>query len=308
MQDAGQAKNATTTTATEPISTSSNVLTISSNTTDPRRLLDQALEVGNDCILMGDSSSTLAYVPDGTIQSVITSPPYWSLRDYEVDGQIGTVEPLPFFIRSLVKVFDEIHRVLVDDGTVWVNIGDAYTSGNRGWRAPDKKNPARAMRVRPKTPEGLKDKELIGLPWRFALAMQEAGWWLRSDIIWYKPNCQPESVRDRPTRSYEHIFLFTKSERYYYDTEAVRGPNGRRLRDVWDINTIAYPEAHFATFPPELVRRCLMIGSRPADYVLDPFLGSGTTAAIARAQERHFIGCEIKEEYLPLIFQRLSRA
>lgn len=308
MKSTGQAENASTNSANEQAQLNTNVLTIGPDDQNPRRQITRAFEAGNDCILLGDSSSTLTHIPDGMIQSVITSPPYWSLRDYEVDGQIGTVEPLPFFIRSLVRVFDEVRRVLTDDGTVWVNIGDSYTSGNRGWRAPDKKNPARAMRVRPKTPEGLKDKELIGVPWRFALAMQEAGWWLRSDIIWHKPNCQPESVRDRPTRSYEHIFLFAKSERYYYDIEAVKGPNGRRLRDVWDINTVAYPGAHSATFPPELVRRCLMIGSRPYDYVLDPFLGSGTTATIARANDRHFIGCEIKEEYLPLIFQRLTMA
>lgn len=268
--------------------------------------LEQAMSARRDVILIGDSSVTLSRLPRESIQTVITSPPYWSLRDYDVPDQIGMVEPLPYFVRSLVKVFDEVRRVLTTDGTVWVNIGDAYTSGNRGWRAPDRKNPARAMGMRPKTPDGLKDKELIGLPWRFALAMQEAGWWLRSDIVWHKPNCQPESVRDRPTRSYEHVFLFTKSQRYYYDLDAVRGPNGRRLRDVWDINTVGYLGAHFAAFPPELVRRCLVIGSRPEDYVLDPFLGSGTTAAVARQFHRPFVGVELQPRYLPLILKRLS--
>ncbi len=270
-----------------------------------RGAVRRAVADRQDLLLLGDAAATLVDVPDAAVQTVVTSPPYWSLRDYTADGQIGMDEPLPAFLKALVGIFAEVRRVLGDDGTVWVNIGDSYTSGNRGWRAPDRKNPARAMRSRPATPEGLKDKDLIGVPWRFALAMQEAGWWLRSDIIWSKPNCQPESVRDRPTRSHEHIFLFTKSERYHYDVDAVRGPNGRRLRDVWEINTVAYPGAHFATFPPELVRRCVLIGSRENDYVLDPFLGSGTTAVVARENARRFIGCEVNPDYGALVRGRL---
>ena len=265
-----------------------------------RAVLDRA-----DFVLLGDAALALRALPARSVQTVVTSPPYWSLRDYSVDGQIGVAEPLPVFIKSLVAVFDEVWRALADDGTVWVNIGDSYTSGNRGWRAPDKKNPARAMAVRPPNPEGTKDKELIGAPWRFALAMQEAGWWVRSDVIWYKPNCQPESVRDRPTRSHEHIFLFTKDERYKYNISAVKGPNGRRLRDVWEINTTGFHGAHFATFPPELVRRCVLTGSDPGDYVLDPFLGSGTTATVARETGRHFIGCELNPDYVDLVARRL---
>ena len=256
--------------------------------------------------MLGDAGVALRAVPNATVQTVVTSPPYWSLRDYEVDGQIGMDEPLPVFIKSLVAIFDEVHRVLADDGTVWVNIGDSYTSGNRGWRAPDRKNPARAMARRPPTPEGLKDKDLIGVPWRFALAMQDAGWYLRSDIIWCKPNCQPESVRDRPTRSHEHIFLFSKSERYAYDIDTVRGPNGRRLRDVWEINTEGFAGAHFATFPSELVRRCVLIGSAPGDYVLDPFLGSGTAAKVAVDLGRAVIGCEVNPDYVPMVKERLN--
>ena len=262
---------------------------------------------GESCILVGDAAEGLAAMPDGVVQTVVTSPPYWSLRDYEADGQIGVAEPLPTFLKSLIGVFDEVGRVLRPDGTLWVNLGDSYTSGNRGWRAADRKNPARAMGRRPPNPDGTKDKELIGVPWRFALAMQEAGWWLRSDIIWHKPNCQPESVRDRPTRAHEHVFLFSRSQRYLYDLDAVRGPNGRRLRDVWEINTVGFAGAHFATFPPELVRRCVVIGSRPGDYVLDPFLGSGTTAAVARAEGRRFLGCELNPDYLPLIAQRIGQ-
>ena len=267
---------------------------------------EKAIRDERDLILAGDAKSLLGFVPDKTVQTAVTSPPYWSLRDYGIDDQIGLDEPLSEFIDSLVRVFEQVSRTLADDGTLWVNIGDSYTSGNRRWRAPDRKNPARASRFRPSNPEGLKDKELIGVPWRFALAMQDAGWWLRSDIIWYKPNCQPESVRDRPTRSHEHVFLFTKSEQYLYDTDAVRGPNGRRLRDVWELNTVAYPGAHFATFPEELVRRCLVIGSHPGSYVLDPFLGSGTTAAVARRAGRRFIGCEINPSYVELTMERLG--
>lgn len=271
-----------------------------------RRPTARSLHRRHNLVLLGDAGESLRGLPSGLARTVVTSPPYWSLRDYDVEGQIGMDEPLPVFIKSLVSIFDEVHRVLADDGTVWVNIGDSYTSGNRGWRAPDKKNPARAMASRPPTPEGLKDKDLIGVPWRFALAMQEAGWYLRSDIIWYKPNCQPESVRDRPTRSHEHIFLFSKSERYHYDIDAVKGPNDRRLRDVWDINTVAYPGAHFATFPPELVKRCISIGSVEGDVVLDPFVGSGTTLAVAADHKRRYVGCELNPSNLPLIRDRLG--
>lgn len=266
----------------------------------------RAMSRHRSVLLVGDAAAMLDAVPSGSVQTVVTSPPYWSLRDYQAAGQIGREEPLPDFLKSLIVIFDKIRRTLSDTGTVWVNIGDSYTSGNRDRRAPDKKNPARAMAMRPKTPEGLKPKDLIGVPWRFALAMQEAGWYLRSDIIWYKPNTQPESVRDRPTRSHEHVFLFTKSEHYYYNVDAVKGPNGRRLRDVWDLNTLGYHGAHFATYPDELVQRCLLIGSEPGQYVLDPFLGSGTTGAVAHKLGRLFIGCEVNEQYVPLIRKRVS--
>ena len=266
----------------------------------------RAMSRHRSVLLVGDAAAMLDAVPSGSVQTVVTSPPYWSLRDYQAAGQIGREEPLPDFLKSLIVIFDKIRRTLSDTGTVWVNIGDSYTSGNRDRRAPDKKNPARAMAMRPKTPEGLKPKDLIGVPWRFALAMQEAGWYLRSDIIWYKPNTQPESVRDRPTRSHEHVFLFTKSEHYYYNVDAVKGPNGRRLRDVWDLNTLGYHGAHFATYPDELVQRCLLIGSEPGQYVLDPFLGSGTTGAVAHKLGRFFIGCEVNEQYVPLIRKRVS--
>lgn len=274
--------------------------------TNPRPTqVQRILERKRNLVLNGRAESVLRCLPAGIARTAITSPPYWSLRDYEAEGQIGRDETLGQYLKSLVRIFDEVGRTLTEDGTLWVNIGDSYTSGNRGWRAPDRKNPARAMAVRPPNPEGTKDKDLIGVPWRFALAMQDAGWFVRSDIVWYKPNCQPESVRDRPTRSHEHIFLFSKNERYFYDVTAVTGPNGRRLRDVWDINTVGYPGAHFATFPSELVRRCLSIGSEPGDLVLDPFLGSGTTAEVALHLGRRFAGCEVNPDYVPLIRSRL---
>ncbi len=183
-----------------------------------------------------------------------------------------------------IRVF---RRLLKKDGTFWLNIGDGYTSGNRSWRAPDKKNPARAMSVRPDTPQGLKPKDLIGVPWRLALALQEDGWYLRSDIVWHKPNAMPESVKDRPTRAHEYIFLFTRSERYYYDHEAIKEPsdNGtgkRNRRPVWDVNTEPCKDAHFATFPPKLIEPCILAGSRPGDYVLDPFFGAGTVGLVCR--------------------------
>ncbi len=213
-------------------------------------------------LVTGDSRRVLAKFPDRLFQQCVTSPPYWSLRNYQIDGQIGLEIAFADYLKSLVEVFRHVHRVLRDDGTLWLNIGDSFTSGNRTWRAPDKKNPVCAMNVRPPTPDGLKPKDLIGVPWRLALALQEAGWFLRADIVWNKPNCQPESVKDRPTRCHEYLFLFSKSERYQYNPEAVRGPNGRNLRTVWDINTRALKEAHFATFPQELVEPCLLLGSR----------------------------------------------
>lgn len=260
-------------------------------------------------LVRGDAASVLAKMPDGCIQTVVTSPPYWSLRDYGISGQVGLEVSVYDFIRTLADIFEHVRRVLRDDGTLWLNIGDSYTSGGRTWRAPDKKNAARAMNIRPPTPEGLKSKDLIGVPWRLAFALQERGWYLRSDIIWNKPNCQPESVGDRPTRSHEYLFLFSKSEQYYYDIDAVRGPNGRRLRTVWDLHTQAYPEAsgHFATFPPTLVEPCVRIASNTNDWVLDPFVGSGTTALSAATLARRFIGIELNPEYLGIAQRRLVK-
>jgi DNA modification methylase len=250
----------------------------------------------------------MARLPAGVCQCCVTSPPYWSLRNYHIDGQIGLESSVDDYIDNLVDVFREVHRLLRDDGTLWLNIGDSYTSGGRTWRAPDKKNPVRAMDIRPPTPDGLKPKDLIGVPWRLAFALQRAGWFLRADIVWNKPNCQPESVKDRPTRCHEYVFLFSKSERYVYHDRAVRGPNGRNLRTVWDVKTQPYPQAHFATFPPGLVEPCIELGSDKGDLVLDPFIGSGTTGFVALNLERRFVGIELNPDYVQIAERRLNGA
>jgi len=261
-------------------------------------------------IIVGDSRKVLAKLPRNTFQCAITSPPYWGLRDYGIEGQIGAEMAMEDYISHLVDVFREVNRALRDDGTLWLNIGDSYTSGNRGWRQPDGKNAARGMTWRPPNPKGLKDKELIGIPWRVAMALQADGWYLRSDIIWYKPNCQPESVKDRPTRSHEHVFLLTKNEDYYYDSEAVKEPANvdgqlRNCRDVWSINTESNKEAHFAMFPPSLVKVCMKAGSAKGSAVLDPFFGAGTVGVVAMELGRSCVGIELKPEYAEIARKRL---
>lgn len=260
----------------------------------------------NSLLVCGDSEHALQLMPDQAFQACVTSPPYWSLRDYNIPGQIGLEQSVYDYIEHLGRVFDQVQRVLRDDGTLWVNIGDSYTSGGRTWRATDRKNPVRAMQVRPPTPKGLKSKDLIGVPWLLAFELQRRGWYLRADIIWNKPNCQPESVQDRPTRSHEYVFLFSKSERYFYDSKARRGPNGRNVRTVWDINTKPYQGAHFATFPAELVEPCVALGSAPGQSILDPFIGSGTTGLVALKKRRRFVGIELNPEYLRIAEDRLS--
>jgi site-specific DNA-methyltransferase (cytosine-N4-specific) len=266
------------------------------------------VDARDSAILLGDALAILKKIPTGSFQTTITSPPYWSLRDYGIDGQIGAESSVEAYISNLVELFEEVRRVTRDDGTLWLNIGDSYTSGGRTWRAPDKKNPIRAMDTRPPTPQGLKPKDLIGVPWRLAFALQEAGWYLRSDLIWHKPNCQPESVKDRPTRAHEYLFLFSKSERYRYDTEAVRGPNDRNLRTVWEVKTRPYREAHFATFPAELISPAVLLSTSDQDLILDPFLGSGTTGLVALQAQRRFVGMELNPDYIAIAENRLNLA
>lgn len=291
--------------ASPPVSPAVRIFPQNGYVADPLRFLFRA-GASESGLITGDSADVLKAIPNGVVQTCITSPPYWSLRDYGIRGQIGLEPSLQDYLESLVAVFKQVHRVLKDDGTLWLNIGDTYTSGGRTWRAPDKKNPIRAMAFRPPTPDGLKPKDLIGAPWRLALALQDAGWYLRSDVIWYKPNCQPESVKDRPTRSHEYLFLLSKSERYFYNDKAVRGPNQRNLRTVWEIKTEGFSGAHFATFPRELVRWCLALTSRSHDLVLDPFLGSGTAAEVAMKMGRRFVGVELNPEYVRMTEQRLN--
>ena len=281
-------------------------------------------------------------MPDQSVSCVVTSPPYFGLRDYGHDGQIGLEQTPAEFVAKLVEVFSEVHRVLRDDGTLWLNLGDSYArnpakggSGpggkNREWYG-DNYGEARGAAI----PSGLKEKDLIGIPWRVAFALQEAGWYLRQDIIWHKPNPMPESVRDRCTKAHEYLFLLTKSERYFYDAKAVREPevcgrmrgpalhpdtvstNGnsglarresdgfRNRRSVWTVATRPYKGAHFATFPPDLIEPCILAGCPEGGVVLDPFGGSGTTAGVALAHGRRAILCELNPEYAALVPDRVA--
>lgn len=266
----------------------------------------------NRCeLLVGDARQILLQMPDGHFDCIVTSPPYWGLRDYGVPGQIGAEATVDDYIGDLVRLFHEARRTLVDDGTLWLNIGDSYTSGGRTWRDADAKNKGRAMDYRAPTPEGLKPKDLIGVPWKLAFAMQADGWYLRTDIIWNKPNCQPESVKDRPTRAHEYVFLFSKSEKYYYDWQAIMEPaadpkqKSKNRRTVWNINTEPYPGSHFAVYPKALVRICVAAGSSKNGRVLDPFFGSGTTGVVCNELGRDCVGIELNAEYAELARERL---
>ena len=262
-------------------------------------------------VICGDATQAMKLLPEKSIQTVVTSPPYWSLRDYGVAEQIGRDDSLRGYVNSIVCTFEQIKRVLRDDGTVWLNVGDSYTSGNRRYRAPDRKNRARAMAVRPPTPEGLKPKDLIGVPWRLAFALQDSGWWVRSEVIWYKPNAHPESVRDRPTKAHETVFLLSKNKDYYYDQEMVKGPRDRRLRTVWEIPTEPVKrikgkaDDHPAMMPLSLARCCVAITTRDDSIVLDPYAGSGTTLLAASELGRRWVGIEIKPAFVDLIERRL---
>lgn len=261
-------------------------------------------------IICGDVRETLRKLRPNSVQCAVTSPPYWGVRDYGVEGQIGAERVLREYVETLTAVFRDVRRVLRPDGTLWLNIGNTYSSGGRTWRDDDAKNKGRGMSYRPPTPEGLKPKDLIGVAWMVAMALQLDGWYLRNDIIWHKPNCQPESVKDRLTVSHEYLFMFSKEERYHFDQEAIREPRKdgagyKNRRTVWSINTEPYAEAHFAVFPTELVRPCILAGSRPGDTVLDPFFGSGTVGLIAMETMRRCIGIELNEDYVEMARRRI---
>jgi len=294
-------------------------------------------------LLIGDCLDTLKTLPEQSAYTCVTSPPYFGLRDYGHEGQMGA-EPTPDeFVAALVEVFREVRRVLRDDGTVWLNLGDSYNAynGNRGASSGGaNKNSHRVMPQLPKgsglTTPDLKLKDLIGIPWRAAFALQADGWYLRQDIIWHKPNPMPESVRDRCTKAHEYIFLLSKSPKYYYDQGAVkepevcgrqRGPaehpdakstNGnsglgrrkstgmRNRRSVWTVTTRPYKGAHFAAFPPDLIQPCILAGCPEGGTVLDPFGGSGTTAGVALAHGRNAVLCELSPEYAALVPERID--
>lgn len=266
--------------------------------------------------IVHQSSTNPLMIPEGTsnIRTCVTSPPYWGLRDYGSEEQLGQENDYRDYIKNLVAVFDNVRDVLENDGTLWVNIGDTYVgTGHKGdWKDP--KNPkgrnGQSIALNNKV-EGMKSKDMMGIPWRFAIAMQDAGWYLRSDVIWEKPNAMPSPVADRPVSSYEHVFLFAKNKKYYYNYEAVQeerldGKGFRRQRDVWRINTVPFKGAHFAVFPEELVNRCILASSEKGDTVLDPFSGSGTTGIASLKSGRHYVGIEANIDYVKMSQERIQ--
>lgn len=265
-------------------------------------------------IYQKDSLGKFDFIEPESIQTCITSPPYWGLRDYLTENQLGQETHPQYFIENLVKVFDNVKDVLAKDGTLWVNIGDTYVGTGHKKDIVDPKYPhgrnGQSFALNNKV-EGMKKKDMIGIPWMFAFAMRDAGWYLRSDIIWEKPNAMPSPVKDRPVSSYEHIFLFSKKNKYYYDYESVQeerldGKGFKRQRDVWHVNTKPYKEAHFAVYPEKLITPCILAGSREGDTVLDPFSGSGTTGLAALRNDRNYIGIEQNSDYIDLSVNRIN--
>lgn len=339
---------------------------------------DEAVELHQ-----GDTLEVLKSFGAGTVQCVVTSPPYWRMRDYGFDEQYGMEETPELYVEAMVGLFQEVWRVLRDDGVIWVNLGDCYASGGWGGGADVRLNRSRTWQQREKLsgwrghPEGLKHKDMVGIPWRFAFAMQSVGWYLRSEIIWHKPNVLPESVTDRPTKSHEYIFLMSKRPQYYYDAEAVKVPvsqntheRGERVRtkvdkakrrynransnflrniggkikkrnlrdvlkarspevrrqyieakkivraylrgdtgfpDVWTVANRPFKGVHFSTFPPDLIKTCILAGCPVGGTVLDPFVGSGTTCAVSKLFGRNAIGIDFKANYLDMAKLRLRQ-
>lgn len=270
-------------------------------------------------IRQGDALTLLEEIREGSAQCCVTSPPYWGLRDYGNAKQIGLEATPEGYVARMVEVFREVRRVLRDDGTLWLNLGDSYAAGgnNSGSRPEDLADKQRSnagCRYKRRTaPPGLKPKDLVGIPWRVAFALQADGWWLRSDIIWAKTNPMPESITDRPTKSHEYLFLLAKSERYRYDAEAIAEPAvggtykaTRNRRTVWSIASEPFLGAHFAVMPQALVEPCILAGSKPGDLVLDPFAGSGTVGVVALRHGRRFLGLELNPEYCEMARNRIS--
>jgi DNA modification methylase len=267
----------------------------------------------------GDCLDVLRSMDASSINCCVTSPPYWGLRDYGVDGQLGLEENPEEYVTKMVAVFREVRRVLREDGTVWLNLGDSYAGGGRGGNPPlgsgfwKQATNAGSLVAPSSVPTGLKPKDLVGIPWRVAFALQADGWYLRQDIIWHKPNPMPESVTDRCTKAHEYIFLLSKSARYYYDAEAVDEEgvvvnSKRNRRSVWTVTTMPYKGAHFATFPPKLIEPCILAGCPVGGVVLDPFVGSGTTSVVCVKHNRGCVGIDVNKDYLELAKQRIDDA
>lgn len=263
-------------------------------------------------ILTGDNRELFPSITSESAQCCVTSPPYWGLRDYDHPAQIGA-EPSPDqYVQNLVEVFREVRRILRKDGTLWLNVGDGYArnggTGNCGPNAVVGNTKRLIQKRNCKVPQcwGLKDRDLIGLPWRVAFALQADGWILRSKITWLKKTAMPESVKNRPTNATEDIFLFSKSPTYYYNQNAVREETGANLRNCWVLGPDANGNGHPATFPRELARRCILLGSRKDDVVLDPFGGSGTTGIVAKQLDRRSILIEINSDYSNLCEKRIT--
>lgn len=296
-------------------------------------------------ILTGCCLSVLASLPDQSANCCVTSPPYWGLRDYGQEGQLGLESTPEEYIARMVEVFQEVRRVLRDDGTLWINVGDSYNAAGRSGhgrvgakQATNRASAAEADHVRPSDPS-LKPKDLVGIPWMLAFALRADGWFLRSEIIWHKVNAFPESVADRPTKAHETIFLLSKSLRYYYDHEAIREPavkgaagskfhtgktathqlgrssdkerleDGKRnRRSVWSVPTKPLKEVHFAAYPPALIEPCVLAGSPPGGTILDPFFGAGTTGLVAEKHGRNCIGIELNPAYAEMARDRIEAA
>lgn len=254
-------------------------------------------------ILVGDSRKILPRLEHASIQCCITSPPYWGLRDYDHPAQIGAEASPEAYVQRLVVIFRAVRRALSDDGTLWLNIGDGYArNGGTGRSGPNARvaNTKKLIQKRNcRVPDcwGLKDRDLLGLPWRVAFALQADGWLLRSNITWIKRAPMPESVRNRPSNATEQVFLFSKKPKYFYDNLAIREASGANLRNYWMLGPDSGGGGHPAVFPRELARRCILLGSRPGDTILDPFSGSGTTGVAAAELNRRAILIELNEEY-----------
>ena len=275
--------------------------------------IQRVIDLGaNTKILEGDCRKVLKHLEPNSVRCCVTSPPYWGLRDYEHESQIGA-EPTPIeYVDNLVIAFREVRRTLTNDGTLWLNVGDGYArnggTGNCGPNAKVGNTKKLVQRRNCKVPEcwGLKDRDLMGLPWRVAFALQEDGWILRSHITWVKKAPMPESVRNRPSNATESIFLFVKNPKYFYDNEGLREPTGANLRNYWILGPDPNKKGHPAAFPRELARRCIRLGSEQGDTILDPFSGSGTTGAAASELNRKSILVELNQQFVDESESRLS--